>query len=527
MERLERAVGDGARVVDLDEDRESTLADITQQIIECQKAANNTLESSRKLLAKLHIYDSMASIKLGGSAKLGKTSTPEDFIVSLCEILRPNQAIVDEIDLEQDPFKGLLPTPNLDVFKSSASIALGAIRDSLTEELMASNGEIRNKVVIAIATHSDPLADWFDEENAKVCDSVRETYAPHVESKDVLVEYILKSIVKPVFGKGPRTITEQGRKAMRVPQARPEVFSFSDEKPWRKDKPEALSLLLFAIANLKHESVEQNWHLIVPPILTTLDEGDVLSKSHACGILERVIASVGSDFLNRTGLGSVFEEAISPCLHFLPPITPVNHSIKSFRAAVATSVALSKHRYSGPDEGMWYKALDKILRGGPFYGMTYAGENVSMVELFLQETKTLVKLLGVRSVRHLSKLVPLCTAQLVSPFIMTHPRLGHQAAETLIEVIRNCWPKIPEYNAEILKGVVFCWMRIKDEEKADSAVNLLKNELKVVMVVLEHVNRGSTTWFEEAKTAIMDREAGLEGLFGLISSTEAGSPMAR
>ncbi|KAK6531222.1 hypothetical protein TWF281_008045 [Arthrobotrys megalospora] len=495
------------------------LESIAQDIIKCQKAADGTLKNSRKLLAKLYIYDYIRSLRVAEEPK-AETATPhssEEFVLSLCEILRPSQAVVEEIDLEQDPFKGLQPTPNLAVFKGTARISLSILRELLTEELLNSSSVLKNNLAAAIATHAYPMVEWATEENAQVCENVLNAYAPILASDDVIIEFMLKDTIKPLFGKGPRTITEQGRKAMRVPQAKTAVFSFSDEKPWRKDRPEALCLLNYAVANLKRESLEQNWHLIIPPILTTLDEGDVLSKAHACEILDRVIRSVGHGFLSRTGLGSVFEEAISPCLHFLPPLTPINHAIRSFRAGVAALMGLATHRYAGVDDDMWYKAIDKILRDGVFHGMTYAGENVRMVEVFLQEASVIVGVLGVSSVKHLSKLIPFCTEPMASPFVTTYPEVAFAAAGTLVQVTRNCWPRISAYNNEILKAAVFCWIRIYEEE-ADGTAQSLREQLNLLMALLEKVN-SETTWFGEARKAVVSKDARLEGLFEACAST--------
>ncbi|KAF3148860.1 hypothetical protein TWF569_005346 [Orbilia oligospora] len=490
------------------------LKAIAQDIIECQKAADGTLENSRKLLAKLYVYDYIKSLQLGEEATSETVVSykPEDFVSSLCEALRPNQEVVDEIDLEQDPFKGLQPTPNLVAFKRIARISLSILRDLLTEELLSSNPILKNDVASAVATHACRMVEWTTEETTQVCDGLIDTYGSMLASDDVIIEFMLKNTIKPLFGRGPGTITDQGRKAMRVPQAKAAVFSFSDEKPWRKDRPEALCILNYAVANLKRESLEQNWHLVIPPILTTLDEGDILSKAHACEILDRVIRSVGHDFLTRTGLGSVFEEAISPCLHFLPPLTPINHSIRSFRAGVAALMGLATHRYAGVDDGMWYKAIDKILRDGPFNGMTYAGENVRMIEVFLEETSIIVGALGISSVKHLSKLIPFCTEPMTSPFVSTYPEAALAAAGTLVEVTRNCWPRMSGYNNEILKATVFCWIRVYEEE-ADGTVQHLRDQLRLIIALLEKVNNG-TVWFEEAKNAVISKDKGrLGGLF--------------
>ncbi|KAF3938140.1 hypothetical protein ABW19_dt0210045 [Dactylella cylindrospora] len=470
-----------------------------------------------QLLAKLYIYNYIRSLQKSAGNAPEVFADPGEFISSLCEILRPYAAVVEEADEEKDSFTARPAGPCTSAFQTTSKLSLSIIYDLLAEELLSSSASIRSKVTIAIATHADESIPWVTGESARLSAKILEAHKEALTSEDILVQHVLKDVVKPVFGKGPKTITEQGRKAMRVPAGRPEVFSFSDEKPWRKDKPEALALLMFAVSHLKHEAVIQNWHLIVPPILTTLDEGDVPSKTYACKILASVIRAADVEFLARTGLGSVFEEAMSPCLHFLPPLTPVKVAMRSFSAAVAGLMALATYQWAGIDDEKYFKSVDKILREGVFHGMTYAGENVHMVMVFLQEMRTMIGVLGVRAVRHLAKLIPLCTEPMVSPFMMTYPDLAFQAAAALADVIKTCWPRISDYNGEILKAVVFCWLRLSEDKENEPIVPMIKEQLVIVMKLLQTANKGNG-WFDKAKDGVLQRDRRFEELFLAVES---------
>ena len=96
-------------------------------------------------------------------------------------------------------------------------------------------------------------------------------------------------------------------------------------------------------------------------------------------------------------------EAVLPCLHYLPPMTPVKHATPVFGNAVEVLIHLANIRYPEVTKRKERsKLLSEILRNGVFQGMTYAGEHVAMVEKFAQESVKLVEEMGIYAVSHLS-----------------------------------------------------------------------------------------------------------------------------
>ena len=106
--------------------------------------------------------------------------------------------------------------------------------------------------------------------------------------------------------------------------------------------------------------------------------------------------------LERTGLGEIFENAVMPCLMCLPSLTEEEESLKLLKAAYPALMSLAFVRF--PDEkhqAAKVKALDKILRDGILKGYAQAGEHVRIGELLVNELATVVKELGIDSVKHL------------------------------------------------------------------------------------------------------------------------------
>lgn len=99
----------------------------------------------------------------------------------------------------------------------------------------------------------------------------------------------------------------------------------------------------------------------------------------------------------------------------------------------------------------------------------------------------------------------------MSPFITTYPRLALSACATLVELIRTCWPRIPDYGNEILRGTVLCWLRIREETDTPDLQSLRSN-LKLIVMLLLRVD-GDKGWYEEAKTKLVLKDDRLGELF--------------
>ena len=105
-------------------------------------------------------------------------------------------------------------------------------------------------------------------------------------------------------------------------------------KPWKLEQNfYALALLNSSVQRLDERLTEKLWPLIVPPVLGVLDDTDVLFKIGGCKLLTHLLRATSPTLLNRTGLGPVFQDAISPCLFFLPSLTPEPESAALLDAA--------------------------------------------------------------------------------------------------------------------------------------------------------------------------------------------------
>ena len=145
-----------------------------------------------------------------------------------------------------------------------------------------------------------------------------------------------------------------------------------------------------------------NWSLVIPPLLALLDDEDIDIKIKGCEFLSRLLAITPNSLLQRTGLGEVFHNTLTPCLSHLPSLTPECQSLQLLNAVYPTLIELTRVRYpQGQAQELKFRCLDNILRFGILRGYTYAGEYVNIGEMLLQQLKIVVHEMGIKSVKYL------------------------------------------------------------------------------------------------------------------------------
>lgn len=148
--------------------------------------------------------------------------------------------------------------------------------------------------------------------------------------------------------------------------------------------------------------MQDNWPLIIPPLLALIDDSSTKYKVKGCNCLLIFLQKCPSLLLERTGLGEIFENAIMPCLLSLPSLTEEPESLQMLKGAYPALNSLAVVRFPGQKhQAARIKALDKILRNGILRGYAHAGEHVRIAELLVNEMTVLVSELGVESVKHL------------------------------------------------------------------------------------------------------------------------------
>ena len=134
-----------------------------------------------------------------------------------------------------------------------------------------------------------------------------------------------------------------------------------------------------------------------------------------------LLGKVSPILWTRTGLGKVFQDALTPALAYLPPLTEQVDAERLLKVLYPTLLALCKYQYSTPKEMLKRnKMLDKILRSGILTGLSYSGENIKISTLLIDQIPVIVDEMRIQCVKHLKVCIH---HQSLDPNMLIHVRL--------------------------------------------------------------------------------------------------------
>lgn len=339
-----------------------------------------------------------------------------------------------------------------------------------------------------------------------------------------LIRHFLKLTIRPLFLKADgnnnsSSVTPQGRKLASKPLPRKLGISAMETPLWKGAKDAyALDVLRWVVGSLEKKTVVEVWPLVIPPVLTLVDDWETKYKAVGAEFLGNLLKVVEPALLQRTGLGDVFEEALMPCLAYLPPSTPEQEAVQLLRAVYPALIVLERVRFpSGDSSGKFSvqevrrqrtKFLDKVIRDGAVYGISSCHSHPSIVIITCEQLTILLNEMGIDAVRHIKYILPLLTEVLGHPLGKASLLMLQQATEALQALIINCWPRMVEYRGEVLKGLTLCWLGVEK----DPAAEHLKTTMKETVVLLGEAIKGQHDLQEDCKVLI-EADGRLRGLF--------------
>ncbi|KAJ5722330.1 hypothetical protein N7488_000365 [Penicillium malachiteum] len=351
-------------------------------------------------------------------------------------------------------------------------------------------------VIMAMATFATKQDPWATDDTIATASS-HLSVAGQKGGLWPKIEAILKDKIRPLFTKqrNPK-ITSEGRKNFHpVPLARFDGSVLDDStRPWKNTDIYATSVLSWIISQYEATDkihLESHFPLIVPAILSLIDDSNISFKTQGCQLLTQILKPIresGSDILIRTNLFSVFEEAITPCLLSLPTITPEPDSLKILGAAYPVLIALLEVAYKThlprtpqsqvkKDKENFNTSLAKILRSNLISSFNHisssssiSGSNASFphprLSTFLMTTICgVLNKLGIETTKYLQDIIPVLQITLSNPFGTAYPPLLSAAVFTTRAVILNAHPRVWKWRGELLAALCACWLQVSPESK--------------------------------------------------------------
>ena len=329
----------------------------------------------------------------------------------------------------------------------------------------------------------------------------------HGELPSCLVTHLLANTIRPLF---VLTITQSSAKVTpigyKVLQGGPGSYaahrSFETEteeesrqrRPWKREENVfCLQLLKWIFHTLKADPkrVSNDWALLVPPMLILIDDTNAKFKTLGCWLLTELMGPTPYQMLENTGLGDVFQEALTPCLSFLPPLTPEQDSCKILDAAYRAMFALANTRYPRAEKSLEReRMLLQIFHNNLVYSFGHFDINeyprlmityLTLVQLFIEQ-------LGFGAIAILSYLVTVTTSVLITSSNNGTLGLLRQGARTHQAICQHTWPRAWRWRNEIMKGVCIAWLSLVDLGVTEE-INGVKDELRKVVSMLREIIR--------------------------------------
>ncbi|KAL1961125.1 hypothetical protein VTO42DRAFT_3070 [Malbranchea cinnamomea] len=381
--------------------------------------------------------------------------------------------------------------------------------------------QVRLHAVAALASFTNQVDPWTTEQAFNHASQLLDAFKSKIyENPDgslaPLLGDILKVIVKPLFAKTRNiAITPAGRKNVHpvpVPRFDQSVFD-EDSKPWKFRDVYSVTLLTWIVEQYRpsdHAQIEAQFPLLVPPILSLIDDDKLAYKAKGCAILNTLLSplsEVKSDILRRTNLDSVFQDALSSCLLSIPTVTPENESIHLLSFAYPAFFSVIHTRYptapassSSPeptsilsaanqqkgaeaDSSSRLTSLIRLLRHHILSSYTHISNprpvqpisssvpiasypHPRLSTFLLTQLAYLIPQMGTYITPHLQEIVPLVTETLTNPFGTACLALLMGAARVVRALVMNAWMRVWRWRGEILTGVCTCWIHL-DEDEAD------------------------------------------------------------
>ncbi|KAG6333516.1 hypothetical protein ID866_5579 [Astraeus odoratus] len=173
------------------------------------------------------------------------------------------------------------------------------------------------------------VAVWTTPESRSLATKLLSTCNP----TPALVTFILANIVKPLFAATPhpRLHTATARVLVRPADTQDTYY----HQPW-KDHPGLNEVIRWCILNTQSSAYERTWPLILPPVMTFLDDYQVPFKILGVRLVSTMLTRAPSELLIRTGVDALMFTSLTNALnHLRDPSTP-----DLIRAAVSTTLQL-------------------------------------------------------------------------------------------------------------------------------------------------------------------------------------------
>ncbi|KAJ1311268.1 hypothetical protein OPQ81_009766 [Rhizoctonia solani] len=231
-----------------------------------------------------------------------------------------------------------------------------------------------------------------------------------------------------------------------------------DEQPWKINGAGCWNVLTWVLSNMNGNDLETLWPLVIPPLLTLLDDYKPLYKLRGVNVTQALLEKAPVLLLRRTGVDELLFKSLRGALQNLTS----DSGPELLRATMPCYLALVDLVLPNDDLNRYTK-LAELLTDVIIPGWLYASSRVDVMIGSVFALSLVVQVLGAGSIRFLKAIIPQLTENLspkeFSP-IHTTRNLQIASAKCLLLVMINARPRIPYWRVRILDSLLRCWVEV-------------------------------------------------------------------
>ncbi|KAK2462336.1 hypothetical protein APHAL10511_005642 [Amanita phalloides] len=330
-----------------------------------------------------------------------------------------------------------------------------------------------------------------------------------------LLEDLLTRHIKPIFDANihPSINPTTGRKLPRPAGGPLASQDFYDSQRW-KEHPGIGNVILWCLKHFDRDHYEKIWHLLIPPIMTMLDDYEPKYKLSGVRIVREMMNTVPGSLLKRTGVDGLIRSALSNCLAHLHADESPHLIREAIRAQLELTLLTTRI-----GERVYFDQLCELLGEGIIRGVWFYGyEKEDVILASIEALPSLIRSLDMGCVRFFKAL----TAQFLDslmpkPLHYVSIRLQVASLEGLLCIMDVCAPRIDVKKAsEIANAVCRCWVTLPCEYGEKSKPAEVKAVREMIRQTCERLKELCPAIVEDYKL-MLDGAGELSELFqGLV-----------
>ncbi|EKM75759.1 hypothetical protein AGABI1DRAFT_131988 [Agaricus bisporus var. burnettii JB137-S8] len=358
----------------------------------------------------------------------------------------------------------------LDPWRQNVQHAVAALGDLVRDPAERLDDDMLADIVFylspfSIAPEHDglDLSPWTDQSMRNIAFDILST--PQIsQPTPALIRHVLVNNLKPIFASNPHPYinTTTGRKLHRPAGGPGATHDYYDEQTW-KTYPGIWSVLAWVVKNMQPNSYEDLWPLLVPPMMTLLDDFRAQHKLEGVQIVSLMLHTIPKEILRRTGVDQLIFTSFKTCLsHLSDPETPT-----LLRLTISTWLNLTL-KVDEPGTFEFFDHLCTLVSNNIIESVWLScQDNIGVMKASLDALPDVFRALDTATISFLKSVIPQL-AHIMLMQIQSSPQkqttkdiieLQKSAGKALLVIIEVGSSRMEGWKFTILDCVAQCWVR--------------------------------------------------------------------